>query len=140
MDERITKNIVSMPAAYVIVKRQTVDQYRELLVSHGIPFEVTTAPVSLTTVRHRLVQIERETDEVYERFGGRQIVAALAPATEFIPEGSLIVRLEGAHALRAAVVLDPRMLYGLYQHRDYQVDLEEEGVVPVRLVLGTGER
>jgi hypothetical protein len=140
MDERIIKNIVPMPEAYVIVKRQTVDQYRELLVSHGIPFEVTTGPVSLKTVRYRLVQIEREADAVYERFGGRQIVAALTPATELIPEGSLIVRVEGAHGLRAAVVLDPRMLYGLYQHRDYQVDLEEEGVVPVRLVLGTGEQ
>jgi hypothetical protein len=134
MSERVVKTVVALPQAYAIVPRSNLETYQALLRAHDLPFEVLETSTTRRTVRHRLTQIERETDPVYQRFGGRQVMTALPEDEETLPKGTLVVSLKEADSLRAAVVLDPRMLYGLYQHREFQEGLEEQGVVPVRLL------
>ena len=63
---------------------------------------------------HRSLRLEDEFDEVYSRYEGRQIVRCEAAAARSLPAGTLWVPLQGEAAVRAALVLEPAALYGVY--------------------------
>jgi hypothetical protein len=54
-----------------------------------------------------LVRVEDDFDEVYSRYGGRQIVRRGEARAPELAAGSLFVPLEGEAAVRAALVLEP---------------------------------
>jgi hypothetical protein len=82
-----------------------------------------------------LVRVEDEFDEVYNRYEGRQIVRrGEARATE-LAAGSLFVPLEGEAAVRAALVLEPAALYGLYQYPRFKALAGKDGTLPVLRVV-----
>ncbi len=56
-----------------------------------------------------------------------------APAEEVVDPGALRVPVTGPDGRRIAVVLDPRMLYGLYQFDDFRATVAADGGVPVVL-------
>ena len=89
----------------------------------------------MTAETATLVRVEDEFDEVYSRYGGRQIVRrGEARATE-LAAGSLFVPLEGEAALRAALVLEPAQLYGLYQYPRFKALAGMDGSLPVLRVV-----
>ena len=109
---------------------------RELLARHGVAWEELAAPARLKAERCTLVRVEEKEDPVYERFADRQIVRRDAPAEREFPAGSLIVRLDQPLSVKAALLLEPCMLYGLYQYPCYRKLAAPDGTLPVWRVVG----
>jgi hypothetical protein len=132
MDDRVVKRSVATPVAYVI-DAERASTYRALLDRHAIPYEVIESPLEAPLARCHLDRLEETYDPVYERYGGRQIVTCRAPSTERLRPGSLRVPTDGVDGRRAAPVLEPRMLYGLYQFEAYRATVADDGALPVAL-------
>jgi hypothetical protein len=107
------KRSVASPIAYAVEPRAAAD-FRLLLERHGIPFEPLAAPRPVRAERCLLVRLEDEFDELYSRYEGRQVVRCESAAPQELPSGTLWVPLEGEAAVRAALVLEPASLYGVY--------------------------
>lgn len=114
-------------------------RFAELLTRHGLPFDTLAAPATFTVEASRLIRIESDTDPLYNRFGGRQIVERDPPAPRVFAPGALVVRIDGADpgdALRAALLLEPNALYGLYQFAPWRAFARRaDGTLPVWRVV-----
>jgi hypothetical protein len=126
------------PAAYAIDPR-AADAFRPLLERHGIPFDTLAASRPARVERCTLVRFEDEFDEVYSRYDGRQIVRCGAPAAGDLPAGTLLVPLDGDAAardaaVRAALVLEPAALYGVYAYPRFRPFAAPGAVLPVARV------
>ena len=82
-----------------------------------------------------LLRVEEEFDDLYGRYGGRTIVKRGAAKTIELPAGSLWVPLEGPDALRAAILLEPTAMYGLWQYPRLKALVARDGTIPVRRVV-----
>jgi hypothetical protein len=134
MTEMAVKKTVPTPFGYAVIPA-AAEAFRTLLDRHGIPFETLTAPRTASAETATLVRVEGEFDDVYSRYGGRQIVRrGEARATE-LAAGSLFVRLEGEAAVRAALALEPAALYGLYQYPKFRALAAKDGTLPVLRVV-----
>jgi hypothetical protein len=134
MTEMAVKSSVATPLGYAIVPA-AADAFRSLFEKHGIPFETLAAPRTVTAEAATLLRVEDDFDEVYSRYGGRQIVRrGEARATE-LAAGSLFVALDGESAVRAALVLEPAQLYGLYQSPRFKALAGKDGSLPVLRVV-----
>jgi hypothetical protein len=128
------KSSVPTPLGYAVVPA-AAEAFRSLLEKHGIPFETLASPRTVTAEAATLLRVEDEFDDVYSRYGGRQIVRrGEARATE-LAAGSLFVPLEGEAATRAALVLEPAQLYGLYQSPRFKALAGKDGSLPVLRVV-----
>ena len=130
MHERIVKRSVATPRGYVI-SAAAARAFAELLDAHSIPWTEAVPGRMELTETFELVRIENDYDELYERYEGRQIVKSRGVAETALEAGSLVVMLDGAHATRAALLLEPGMLYGLYQWDDWRALVPEDGLMPV---------
>jgi len=128
------KRTVPTPRGYAI-PAPAAAQFRLLLERHGIPFEELAAGRSVEAETCTLLRVEQEFDEVYSRYEGRQIVNRGAPAAVDLAAGSLWVPLEGEAAVRAALVLEPAAMYGLYQYPTYRALVGADGALPVLRVV-----
>jgi hypothetical protein len=138
MRERIVKKSVPTPQAYA-VDAAAAPAMRELLARHGVAWRELAAPERITAERCTLVRVEEQEDSVYERYAGRQIVKRGAPAEREFTTGSLVVPLDQPLRVRAALLLEPCMLYGLYQYPDYRRLAAPDGTLPVwRIVAPEG--
>jgi hypothetical protein len=134
MTRIVVKRSEPAPRAYAI-PAAVAGPFKELLERHGLPYRELTETRPRLVETCRLVRIEDDHDEVYERYAGRQIVRRLPEETLELTAGSLIVPLEPPSARRAVALLEPTMLYGLYQHERFRALVDEEGTVPVLRVL-----
>jgi hypothetical protein len=128
------KKSVATPLGYAVEARAARD-FKLLLERHGIPFEELSAPRAVTVEACTLLRLESEFDEVYERYEGRQIVRREAPAARELPAGTLWVPLQGEAAVRAALVLEPAAMYGIYQYPRFRALVGENGLLPVLRVV-----
>lgn len=128
------KRSVPTPAAYVVDPRAAAE-LGALLERHGIPFETLKAPRAAVTETCTLLRVEDDFDEVYSRYEGRQIVRREPSASREWPAGSLWVPLTGDSAIRAALLLEPSSMYGLYQYPKYRALVGGDGVIPVARVV-----
>lgn len=134
MTEMAVKSSVPTPLGYAIAPA-AADTFRSLLEKHGIPFETLAVPRTVTAEAATLLRVEDEFDDVYSRYGGRQIVRrGEARATE-LAAGGLFVALSGESAVRAALVLEPAQLYGLYQSPRFRALAGKDGSLPVLRVV-----
>ena len=142
MSELAVKRSVPTPLGYAIDAAAAAG-IGALLTRHGIAFETLAAPRRVRAEAWTLLRVEEEFDEVYSRYGGRTIVKrGEARETDLAP-GSLYVALEGADAVRAAILLEPSALYGLWQYPAFRPLVGANGEIPVRRVLrdpGDGRR
>ena len=81
------------------------------------------------------MRVEEQEDPVYARYAGRQIVERQAPVAFELPAGALLVPLAGPQAARAAALLEPTSLYGLYALPEYRKLVGDDGLLPVLRVL-----
>ena len=128
------KKAVATPLGYAVEPRAAAD-FRLLLDRHGIPFEALVAPRTVRAERCVLVRLEDEFDELYSRYEGRQIVRCEAAAPQELPSGTLWVPLEGEAAVRAALVLEPGALYGVYTEPRFRKLVTPGEAVPVLRVV-----
>jgi len=134
MEDVVVKRSVAAPQAYAVSPPAAAD-FRALLERHALAFEVLTAQRAVTAERCRLLRVEEQEDPVYSRYAGRQIVERLPAGPIELPAGSLMVRLDQADAARAAALLEPIALYGLYARPEYRRLAADDGLLPVLRVL-----
>lgn len=127
------KKSVAAPTAYAVEPRVATD-FATLLDRLAVPYETLTAPRSVDAETCTLLRVEDEFDDVYSRYEGRQIVLRDAAKRE-LPAGSLWVPLKGESALRAALILEPSSMYGLYQYPKYRALVGADGALPVVRVM-----
>jgi hypothetical protein len=134
MTTMAVKTAVPTPLGYAVEPRAAAD-FAELLERHGIPFETLAAPREVRAERCTLLRIEDESDDVYSRYEGRQIVRREAAAATPLAPGTLWVPLEGEAAVRAALLLEPAALYGLYQYPRFRKLVAPGAALPVVRVV-----
>jgi hypothetical protein len=128
------KKSVTTPASYAIEAR-AASEFGAMLERQAIPFERLATARSISAEPCTLLRVEEEFDEVYARYGGRQIVRCSEAATRELAAGSLIVPIEGAHAMRTALLLEPQMIYGIYAYPLFRALAGEGGALPVLRVM-----
>jgi hypothetical protein len=131
------KRAVMAPLGYAI-QPDAAPAFATLLDRHGIPYERLASPRAMTVEAATLLRVENEPDPVYSRYEGRQIVR-LEPATAWeAPPDSLWVPLAGEGAVRAALLLEPTALYGLWQYPSFQALVGADGRLPLLRVSVLG--
>ena len=138
MTEMAVKTTVPTPLGYAVGPTAAA-AFKPVLERHGIPYETLPAPRTVSAELATLVRVEDEFDEVYNRYGGRQIVRRGAARRTELAAGSLFVPLEGEAAVRAALVLEPAALYGLYQYPRFKALAGVDGRLPVLRVVRPGD-
>ncbi len=138
MHDRVVTSSVSTPVAWAVEAAQA-DPYRTLLDRHGITYQVLGAATVLRAEGCHLERVEAETDPVYHRYGGRQIVTRDPAADRSFAPGSLLVFPDQTRRVVAALLLEPTMLYGLYQYPDFRATVAADGTIPVWRILGAGQ-
>jgi hypothetical protein len=128
------KTSVATPAAYVVEPRAAAE-IGALLERQAIPHEKLAAARRVSAEACTLVRIEDDVDEVYSRYEGRQIVRRAPAATRQVPAGSLWVPLTGESAVRAALILEPTAMYGIYQYPRFRALVGPGGELPVMRVV-----
>lgn len=127
----IIKGFVPRPLGY-LVDASVADVYSALLERHAISYERLDTATSFEVEPVTLVRIENNSDPVYERYGGRQVMERQAPVERDFEAGAIHVPLSGdVDGRRAALLLEPMKLYGLYQYDIFYDTVDGDGVVPV---------
>ncbi len=134
MTDLAVKRSVATPRAYAVEPRAAAD-FRVLLERHGLPFETLAAPRTVTAEPCVLVRLEDEEDPVYARYAGRQVVRCERAAPRELPAGALVVPLEGESAVRAALVLEPSSLYGVFTEPRFRPYATPGAALPVLRVV-----
>lgn len=137
MTDLVVKRSVPTPAGYAVdaASPAVVAAFASLLERHAIPFERLTGPRTVEAEPCTLLRVEDEFDELYSRYEGRQIVRREPPRPRELAAGSLWIPLGGDDAVRAALLLEPASLYGLYQLPRFRALLGEDGAIPVLRVV-----
>jgi len=130
MTTMAVKTALPAPLGYAIEPRAAAD-YALVLERQGIPFETLAAPRTVGAQRCDLLRLEETFDDLYSRYEGRQIVQCRAAAAEELPAGTLWVPLEGEAAVRAALVLEPAALYGVYQYPRFRSHAATGAALPI---------
>jgi hypothetical protein len=134
MTTMAVKTAVTTPLGYAVEPRAAAD-FRLLLERHGIPFEPLAAARTVRAERCVLVRLEDEFDDLYSRYEDRQIVRCEAATAQELPPGTLWVPLEGEAAARAALVLEPAALYGVYPYPRFRPFATPGAPLPVARVV-----
>jgi hypothetical protein len=134
MTDMAVKRSVPTPLGYAVEPR-AAQEFMALLERHGIPYEELTAPRTVKAEACTLVRLEEEFDDVYSRYEGRQIVTRGHPSDRELTPGTLWIPLEGEAALRAALVLEPASMYGVYQYPRYKALVAQDGSLPVLRIV-----
>lgn len=115
MKKRVVKKYVPTPEGYVIPKRH-VALLKPLLDRHELDYETLQESQVLSVESCQLKRVETDYDELYERYDGRQIVTCEETADKTFGVGSLLIKLTAPRANEVIVMLEPQMLYGLFQY------------------------
>jgi hypothetical protein len=134
MTEVAAKRSVPVPVGYA-VEPKAAAEIGALMERHGIPFEKLAAPRTVAAESYALLRVEEEFDDVYSRYGGRTIVKRGEARETDLAAGSLLVLLRGEAALRAAILLEPSAMYGLWQYPRFRALVGADGAIPVRRVM-----
>lgn len=134
MPDLVVKGSVPAPEAYAI-DAAAAGSFRPLLEAHGLRFEALAGPRTVQAEECTLVRVEDTFDEIYQRYEGRQIVRREPAGARELPAGTLLVPLEQPLARKAALLLEPCQLYGLYQYAPFRSLAAAGGRLPVLRVI-----
>lgn len=133
MQDRIIKSSVPKPAGY-IVDATLAAPYKLLLQRNGLAFEILESDRAYPVEACQLIRVEDTFDPVYHRYEGRQIVSREAIESKIFAPGSLWISLNASDALRKLILLEPCMLFGLYQYEPFRATVKK-GIIPVYRVM-----
>jgi len=134
MHHMIVKKTIPLPKAYII-DADKAEVFIKLLQHHAIPFDTLKKEIKVFVEPVRILRIETEWDPVYARYGGRQISEIDSITQKNFPAGSLLIQLQNETAVRAALLLEPSAIYGLYQYVPFKNFLSEKGFTPVWRII-----
>ncbi len=138
MTDLVIKKRVAVPEAYLIGESHA-QAFRTLLTNHGIPFNVISVPVDLVVEYCTLDTIESKFDEMYHRYGGRAVVSREKANQVKVDAGSLLVALSPVNAQKVLALLEPQLMYGLYQYPTYANMVADNGRLPVARVISKAQ-
>jgi len=134
MTDMIVKKSVVRPIGYII-DAKSAEQYRKLLELQDIDFDVLSEPTIYKVESCSLLTVEDSWDPVYSRYAGRQIVEQKDAALKSFQKGAIYVPVSKPKDRRVFILLEPTMLYGLYQYQHYFDTTEDENRIPVYRVM-----
>ncbi|MEM6854702.1 MAG: hypothetical protein AAF593_09865, partial [Planctomycetota bacterium] len=108
--------------------------FAALLDAHNLAYATLDQPQTFGAEAVILERIEETYDAIYHRYAGRQVTAPLPASPTTFAAGSLLIDLQTLNpidARRAALVLEPRQLFGLYQWPAFAEHLRADGTLPV---------
>ena len=129
-DDLIVKESVDRPSGYV-VPSESSGPFMALMDRHQIPFEIIKEAKILRVEQCRLMRIEEETDALYNRYAGRQIVERDTILDKKFTEGALFLPARGDYALRTMLLMEPLKLYGLFEYDEFRKQVAGDGTLPV---------
>ncbi|CAN5369093.1 hypothetical protein BH09SUM1_BH09SUM1_19960 [soil metagenome] len=136
MGDFVVKRNVRRPEAYAIPPSANSAAFAALLKEHAIPYETLSTEKTVTVEPAKLLSVETETDPLYNRFDGRQIVEYAKQEKRTLPAGTIMVSpMTGQAGRRACILLEPMMLYSIYQYPAFRKTVGEDGMIPVLRVL-----
>lgn len=134
MTDMIVKKSVVRPMGYII-DAKSAEKYRPLLESQEIDFDVLSEPTIYKVESCSLLAIEDSWDPVYSRYAGRQVVERQSAVTRSFKKGAIYIPISEPEDRRTFILLEPTMLYGLYQYQHYFDTIEDENQIPVYRVM-----
>jgi len=134
MTDLVIKKSVAVPQAYLI-DAEYDSIFSALLNRHSIDFEIIEESQQLYIEFGLLDSVEREFDELYHRYGGRVITHTEPGKTIRVKAGSLLVRILPQDGRRVLSLLEPTMLYGLYQYPNFQSTVGLNRHLPVVRII-----
>lgn len=135
MHDMIVKKSVSTPRGYLIASNSN-SLFKKLLNRHEIEYKELHTARYFNVESCQLIRVEEDFDPVYSRYSGRQIVRPDTTSQIKLGSGTLLITLEnGLNSRRAALLLEPLKLYGLFQYQDFKETVTENNRLPIyRLV------
>ena len=138
MTDLVIKKRVAVPEAYLIGESHA-RAFKTLLTKHDIQFNLISEPVDLIVEYCTLDTIEAAFDQMYHRYGGRSVVSREEAIQVQIEAGSLVVALDPVNAQKVLALLEPQMMYGLYQYPAYAKLVADNGRLPVVRVISKAQ-
>jgi len=136
MHELVIKKSVPSPLGYII-SREYTERFKDLLDRHELAYQLISENTKYEVEQCTLVRYEDFIDEVYSRYAGRQIVKGDTIIQKEFEAGSIIISLGKTDGKRAALLLEPLQLYGLYQYPEFRSLIGQDKIVPVWRLLNT---
>jgi hypothetical protein len=130
MGDLVVKKSINTPKGYII-DHDFSGEFINFLNKHNIKYKATRNDTIITVETVTLLRIEDEWDELYSRYAGRSVTETNDIKKMNFKKGSVMVQLNDPNAIRAAVLLEPTMLYGLYQYSQFYDLIDEKGITPV---------
>lgn len=130
MKDLVVKGSIKTPKAY-IVENKNAQFFIELLNRHEIQYSVLKKPAEYLTQSSNLISFENFRDSLYNRYEDRQIVQPGKIENRLFPANSIYIVLNNEAARRTALLLEPSLLYGLYQYEEFRKLIEPNGIIPV---------
>jgi len=131
MHDLIVKKSVDTPDGYVI-ESQAAGLFKRLLDRQSINYAFLSDNQNYRVEECKLLRIEDEFDPVYSRYDGRQIVNRDSLRTKKFQPGSIVISLkDDVNSRRAALILEPLKLYGLFQYSEFRKLVDENGALPI---------
>jgi len=134
MNDLIVKNSVPTPKAYIISEEYS-SEFKALLDKHAIIYEILETPKIFKVESCRIICVEDFEDTLYNRYAGRQIVERTLAKKQVFRSGSILVTLNQSACKRAALLLEPTKLYGLYQYPEFRKMVDKNNILPVYRII-----
>lgn len=134
VQDLIVKKTIAAPVAYIIDSKNA-SVFSSFLDRHSIQYKIIPERQEFIVEACQMIRIEKEWDDLYSRYENRQVVELQDAQKLIFPPGSVMVSLDKPDARRAALHLEPTMLYGLYQYPEFRALIDDNGIIPVARVL-----
>ncbi|MBF0410452.1 MAG: DUF2817 domain-containing protein [Candidatus Riflebacteria bacterium] len=112
MNERILKKFVPTPKGYII-DPCLAEAMKTLLSRHSIRFYQFSKALPVKLEKYKMIRIEKEPDDIYNRYEDRQIVEICRASWYKVPENSLYVPVKETNDIPAVLLLECSQLYGI---------------------------
>ncbi len=136
MNHRVVKNSISVPKAYVIPSNYS-ELFKPLLERHAIEYYTILDDQFFEVEEVKLIRIEPEFDEVYNRYANRVITNIQPLEQKIIPKGSLLIRFDQKFPWKVALLLEPSMMYSIYTEKSFKEIISNDGIMPVYRVINS---
>ena len=134
MNDLIVKNSVPTPKSYII-SEEYLSEFEALLDKHAIIYEILETPKIFKVESCRIICVEDFEDTLYNRYAGRQIVERTLAKKQVFRPGSILVTLNQSACKRAALLLEPTKLYGIYQYPEFRKMVDKNSILPVYRII-----
>jgi len=134
MTDLVIKKSVAVPQAYLI-DAEYDSIFSALLNRHNIEYEIIKASKQMHLQFCLLDSVENEFDDLYHRYGGRVITQMEPGRTIPVKPGSLLIKILPQDGRMILTLLEPTMLYGLYQYPKFQSTVGLDRRLPVIRVI-----